>query len=110
MSGTALTAGTYYVENGILRMESGCFTSAPTVVYVHGLGGPESLKTACSIYIEKLAAAERTAQSLDGREIRAVGDGTTYYSNPDWSMKRPTGWTQVDAALNRYQYRIPGIA
>lgn len=69
-----------------------------TVTYTSGLAAnvaPSFVQRACALYVEKVAAADRSAQSAD---VRATGD-TTWYVMPDPAQNRPTGWREVDRLL-----------
>lgn len=74
------------------------------------LTAPETLKRACTTYVEAVANSTRSGTSRD--VIAQSIDGSwTRYSTPDWTAGRPSGWTEVDRLLNSLpDYRLPGIA
>lgn len=63
------------------------------------------------------AAAEYAARSLNSRasgtsrDVRWQSpDGAVSFVTPDWRNGRPTGWTEVDRALNTYKSRAGQFA
>lgn len=63
------------------------------------------------------AAAEYAARILNGRasgtsrDVRWQSpDGAVSFVTPDWDRGRPTGWTEVDRALNSYRSAGVGFA
>lgn len=96
-------------ETGIVRFEypqSGGLgfqvTGLLTVVYSHGLDGPDPLMLRlCARYVDVELA--QSASSVSRNVLSQSGDGVTLrYSTPDWSKGRPTGDYDLDKGLNSY--------
>lgn len=117
VNGEALNPDSCVVEaHGVVVRTDGTFPApsdgAPNVdiVYEHGLDAPPPrLREEAIREIRGRVASSRMAaptqalwQQVDGVVIR--------YATPDAAARRPTGNMQLDAALEVYQARVPGIA
>lgn len=71
-----------------------------TVTYVHGYEAPpEGLLAACAAFVGRRLANSASGTPRDVLSQNFDG-GTTRYSTPDWDAGRPTGYLDIDAALN----------
>ena len=80
-----------------------------TVEYTHGIAStPEGILSACAAYVMRRVANNNSGTSRDVLSQNFDG-GTTRYSTPNWDEGRPTGYLDIDAALNAEQdYRFGG--
>jgi len=80
-----------------------------TVEYTHGIAStPEGILSACAAYVMRRVANAASGTSRDVLSQNFDG-GTTRYSTPNWDEGRPTGYLDIDAALNAEQdYRFGG--
>lgn len=80
-----------------------------TVAYTHGIATtPEGILSACAAYVMRRVANAASGTSRDVLSQNFDG-GTTRYSTPNWDEGRPTGYLDIDAALNAEQdYRFGG--
>ena len=71
-----------------------------TVEYTHGMATtPEGILAACAAYVMRRVVNSQSGTSRDVLSQNFDG-GTTRYSTPDWAAGRPTGYLDIDAALN----------
>ena len=80
-----------------------------TVAYTHGIATTsEGILSACAAYVMRRVANNNSGTSRDVLSQNFDG-GTTRYSTPNWDEGRPTGYLDIDAALNAEQdYRFGG--
>lgn len=78
-----------------------------TIAYEHGLDAPpEGLLAACAAFVRRRVKLDASGTSRDVLSQNFDG-GTTRYSTPSWEDGRPTGFLDIDAALNAVRdYRI----
>lgn len=87
----------------------GCWPNPVEVVYTAGTATPALLLRVCCEYVRVVVEQELSGTSRD--VIAQTIDGTvTRYSTPNWEQGRPTGWSEIDRALNTLpDYRLPGV-
>ncbi len=84
-----------------------------TITYTHGMEAPPpGVLRACRLFVRREAEAERhpnpgNAYATTNTELGIF----TRESTANWAEGRPTGWLDVDRALNQLpDHRVPGIA
>jgi hypothetical protein len=113
IDGEAQTTSEFHFDGLVLEWDSGSFPVAVgepnvEVVYEHGHEfAPAMISQACRVYVEQRLLGDRSgiprlALSVDSEF------GNMRLSTP--GPNRPTGIPLVDAVLNEYSERVPGVA
>lgn len=114
VDGAAKNVGEFSFDGIALEWNGGTFTAPTTgtpnvvVVYEHGYShAPEAIADACEVFVETRLLGERSgiprlAISVDSEF------GQMRLSTP--GDRRPTGIPSVDAVLNEFAERVPGVA
>lgn len=107
------TATTTWVLSESGRVDEATFAVPLTIRYLHGADRPPpSLVEACKDYVRS-KALERFGGNRVGRDVLSSSDGqggSIRYATPDWGAGRPTGYLDVDRALNALGRPLPGVA
>lgn len=115
IDGDAVTADTWTLidpEAGIVKLpRTVTRDQVVTVSYEHGFDEPPPiLLRATAIYVERLAAAQRSRSNRDVK-VGLTEGGSTVYVRPQPGTWQLTGWDDFDAIVASLpHYRIPGIA
>lgn len=94
---------------GIIRFTS-TVTGTIELTYTYGWATcPQRIQRACVQYVRATALRD---DSTTGRDVisEAFDGASTRYNTPDWDKGRPTGYIDVDKALNSFGRDIPGVA
>lgn len=95
------------MASGVLRLTSRV-SGTVEIEYTYGAATP-GIERACVQYVRAAALRDLSDAS---RDVISQGydGGQTRYSTPDWAAGRPTGYLEVDRALNSFGRALPGIA
>lgn len=90
------------------NMMSPIGSSTIKIAYVHGLSAPPADLASAALSLARDWLLSRNSGAVDRRWKLQTDAGFEYISQP--GANRPTGIPAVDAVINRYAVRVPGIA